>query len=135
MSRSVLQRLKATTEEETRQKNLKQTLKYLYNNILTKAKTSSETSCKFQLQRLDVRGTYVNLGPNALPSDYMNLILDNQGDILSGLRELFPDSTVSIKTECRAADGNFYDVNTFDETLLRFIDRRYDQTFLVVDWS
>ena len=136
ISRSALQQLKAKTDEENRKKQVKKAATILYREVLRIATTSSETSRKFQLQKTAPGiAVLASRSPMDLHPNDMNFILDNQADILQELRSLFPDSVVGIKTLSKAADGNFYDVSTLDENLLKFVDRRYDQTCLVVDWS
>ncbi len=136
MSRSALQQLKAATEEAARWENIKKVVVLLYKKVVNMAKTSVQTSYKFEVRRTDLRAARSAMGARGvLTEEDMNVILDNQADVIKGLRELFPDSDISIKTLSKAADGQFYDVSTMDESLLRFIDRRHDQTFLVVDWS
>ena len=61
------------------------------------------------------------------------------GDVVRGLRELFPDSKIEYKVAvmARAPDGKMYDVSKMDSALTPFIHPSQTQTNKVidVDWS
>ena len=60
---------------------------------------------------------------------------DNIFDILSRLRSLFPDSSVEFKSLSRGQDGKMYDIAHIDEKMRPFINGRFNQDVIVVDWS
>lgn len=138
ISRSALQQLKGVTDEENRQKTLTKVVQLLYNRVIVRAKSSNDTCFKLELQRTDPRAARHAMPGSHIPvchPEDMNFILDNKGDIIERLNVLFPDSTVSIQMQSRAPDGKYYDISTLDESMLKFIDRRFDQAYLIVDWS
>jgi hypothetical protein len=134
--------MKAVADEEKRQENVRKIVKLIYNHVVSAAKSSIVTSYTVQLQITDPRAA-VKKVISAMPASEhttlhpfdMSLIFENRDEVIQQLRSLFPDCDVGIKTLSRGANGQYYDASTLDESALRFIDKRYDQTHLVVDWS
>ncbi len=141
-TRDELRKMKAEREEAERKECIEEVVSWLYQRIIAFAKRSSESSYKLQLLALSPENmrTAQQRANIHQPYDhreihYTDFILKTSDEILAHLRSTFPDCSVEIKTLSKAADGKMYDVSTLDETALRFVDRRNDQTHLIVDWS
>jgi hypothetical protein len=126
--REKLRGLKAEEEEKMRVMKEKQRLdqvercvKQLYNDSINYAKTNTNTSYTYMLQPRN----------HGHPEFYR----DNMLDILTGLRDLFPDCSIKNTTLSRGQDGKMYDISTMDEKLRPFIDSRYNQESIIIDWS
>jgi hypothetical protein len=119
VSRAYLRGLKAQTDEETRVRFVEQYVSNIYLQAKLTARTTTQTSIQFQLQ--DNNATI-----------HMK---DNIFDILSRLRSLFPDSSIEFKSLSRGQDGKMYDIAHIDEKMRPFINGRFNQDVIVVDWS
>jgi len=91
-------------------------VKQLYSDTINNAKTKTNTSYTYKL-----------------PGD--NFYRDNMVDILHELRHLFPDCSIKNTTLSRGQDGKMYDISTMDEKLRPFIDSKYNQESIIIDWS
>jgi hypothetical protein len=118
LSRQYLLGLKAKTDEETRMKNVQQYVQGIYQQVKQTAETTTQTCVQRQVQNHDPHYIRVNLP-----------------DILDRLRSMFPDSKVDFKSLSRGQDGKMYDVADIDERMKPFIDNRFNQDFIVIDWS
>jgi hypothetical protein len=130
--RCALKQMKAVEDEKKRQEYVRKFVKITYNEVLRVARSSTMNKYTVHLQ---IAGTAMPTSEHTLHPNDVKIVLENQDEILEQLRELFPDCAVGIKTLSRGANGQYYDASTLDESALRFIDKRYDQTHLVVDWS
>ena len=119
VSRAYLRGLKAQTDEETRIKFVERYASDIYASAKQTARTTTQTSFRWQVEK--VYGVFS--------------VRDNMSDILVRLRSLFPDSVVDFKSLSRGQDGKMYDIVDIDERMKPFIDTRYDQSFIVIDWS
>lgn len=149
-TRDELLKMKSDREEAERKECIEEVISWLYQRIIAAANRSSDTSYKIELltasSKQNMAAQYASQyasqctsRPTMLsdPNDiyYKSFILEAQDEILQHLRNTFPGCSIEIKTLSKAADGKMYDVSTLDETALRFVDRRQDQTHLIVDWS
>lgn len=122
--------LKAKVEEEARLQRVNSIIGNIYNYATSVAK-NGDMSHKFAIPKTHVNihtGRHQTYGPDPF-------YLENMVDILDGLRNLFPECTVSHSTLSQGTDGKFYDISTLDEKVLPFINRALDQSFIVIDWS
>jgi len=126
--REKLRGLKAEEEERAlimketqRLSQVERCVKQLYNDAINYAKTNTNTSYTYMLPQRN----------NGHPEFYR----DNMVDILHELRHLFPDCSIKNTTLPRGQDGKMYDISTMDEKLRPFIDSRYNQESIIIDWS
>jgi hypothetical protein len=119
VSRAYLRGLKAQTDEENRIRQVEQYVASIYSQVKNIATTTTQTRFQYQVQ--DHHG--------------QNFMSDIMPDVLIRLHSLFPESNVHFKTLSRGKDGKLYDIANVDERMKPFIDSRYDQDFIVIDWS
>jgi hypothetical protein len=126
--REKLRGLKAEEEEQMRIMKERQRLshvelyvKKLYDDAINYAKTNTNTSYTYMLPQRN----------HGNPEFYR----DNMVDILHALRHLFPDCLIRNTTLSRGQDGKMYDISKMDEKLLPFIDSRYNQESIIIDWT
>jgi hypothetical protein len=150
ITRVELKQLKIQADEEKRKAEIAAAIKETYDKIVRYATGSTETKIQFnvvedaRMRQMDVRQqqqyrqmnefrVHQSLNPSILITD--ELI----GDVVSGLRELFPDSNIEYKVAvmARASDGKMYDVSKVDASMAPFIRASHTQTNKVidVDWS
>ena len=125
LSREYLRGLKAQTDEETRIRNVQNYAQQICNQVKQIARTTTQT--RYQQE----------IGPdngNPHHHGYFN-VRYNMADILDKLQGMFPDSKVDFKSLSRGQDGKMYDIADIDERMKPFIDTRYNQDFIIVDWS
>ena len=118
VSREYMRNLKAKNDEMKRLAEIERWIKNIYNQALNAATTSGDTSYRFQIQQ-------------AVPDFFAT----NIQDIIRGLQCLFPDCNVERTTLSRGQDGKMYDISKIEEKLLPFIDKRYNQDYIIIDWS
>ena len=133
VTRDTLQNLKNKINEEMRIQRVKDCISGLYNAIIHKAKTSTETSYYYMLPPFPVsKSTH-------LPVPYPEFYRENMEDILHGLRTLFPDCSVEYSTLIQGQDGKLYDISKIDEKVMQFAFhpsyRKTSQEYIVIDWS
>ena len=119
LSREYLRGLKAQNDEAIRIRNIQNYAQNIYRQVEQIAKTTTQT--RFQQE---VRNDNTQFS-----------MRDNVPDILGRLRSMFPDSKVDFKSLSRGQDGKMYDIADIDERMKPFIDTRYNQDFIIVDWS
>jgi hypothetical protein len=119
VSRDAMRELKAKNAEEQRLTQIEQNLIGMYNNAIQSAKSSSNTKWSREIQAHEV------------------FLIQNMGDILSGLRYLFPDCSIEFKTVTMAMgqDRQMHDISTLDEKALMFIGNRQVKQCITIDWS
>jgi len=121
VTREYLLGLKAQTDEETRVKHVNEYAQSIYQQVMNTARTTTQKRYEQQVQ------------PDGNP--HMFSARYNMPDILDKLRGLFPDSKVDFKSLSRGQDGKMYDIADIDERMKPFIDTRFNQDFIVIDWS
>ena len=155
MSRVMMQELKFQKEEEVRQFQIKRIVEEIYKEAVQVAEMTTETSYNHEIpsrelancnvqHRRERKDTYIQQknymrsGQSLIPY-YQGppdpFHIKNMKDILAGLRDLFPDCSVSHTLLCQAKDGKLYDVAKLDDAVLPFVDRALDQSYIVIDWS
>jgi len=98
---------------------INQIVNQIYSAVVNVAGSQNITSYNHQIQN------------NGDPTFYDK----NKDDIISGLKTLFPDCSIDYKMLSRGNDGKMYDITNIDEKMIPFINRNYDRTYIVVDWS
>ena len=141
MSRTIMQELKSQTDENIRQGQIKKIVEEIYNKSVIQASTTSETSFNFKIppaqfiqdpNKKNARQQTVRSN-NTGPAD--PFYIKNMPDILTGLHDLFPGCAVSHTLLCQAKDGKLYDIAKLNDSILPFVDRALDHSYIVIDWS
>lgn len=118
MSRDEMRGMKAKRDEEMRIESIIKSVESIYRSAINVAKTSTNTNYSLDMHK-----------------SYYQFYEDNMEEILSGLKDLFPDCTVKLAKMCTGNDGKRYDISTMDEKMLPFINQRQTVECIVVDWS
>jgi hypothetical protein len=126
MSKESMQKLKAEEDEKNRNKKIKEIVSNIYNSAIYTAKTTSNTSFHHEIP---MNNTYKH--DNSLNIFYIN----NKDEIVKILQELFTDCLVSFSILSRGNDGKMYDISKMDEKVIPFINREFDKSYIVIDWS
>jgi hypothetical protein len=144
-TRECLRLLNRQKDEEGRGRRLEQIIKEIYTNTVQFAERKSETVYRYSLIN--------NYNPVSIPSTIPSahhlhfiqfpinkeFIVGNMDEILTRLRNLFPDCSVEYKNISMAMgrDGKEYDISSLDDKLRPFIDTSRAQTreYIVIDWS
>jgi hypothetical protein len=123
MSKESMQKLKAEEDEKNRNKKIKEIISNIYNCAINTAKGTSNTSFHHEIP--------MNKYDNSLDIFYIN----NKNEIVKILQELFTDCSVSFSMLSRGNDGKMYDISKMDEKVIPFINRQFDKSYIVIDWS
>jgi hypothetical protein len=126
MSKESMQKLKAEQDEENRNKKIKEIVSNIYNSAIYTAKRTSNKSFHYEIP---MNNTYKH--DNSLDIFYVN----NKDEIVKILQELFTDCSVSFSILSRGNDGKLYDISKIDEKVIPFINRQFDKSYIVIDWS
>ena len=129
MSRESMRRLKEAADLEIHRKQLKYLISHFYNQAITKAKTSTETS--IQLQGYGDFTISENYGSQKL----IKFTETDKDELLRGLRTLFPDCLVEYQILVQGNDGKMYDFSKMDKAMLQFINNQQTRENLVIDWT
>ena len=154
MSRSMMQELKSKKDEEARTGQINLIIEEIYKEAVEVAGTTTEIyyiheipstqmlhqppsyrreRMKQYASTLGRVGSRINLPYyQGAPDPFY---IKNMPDILAGLQKLFPDCSVSHTLLCQGKDGKMYDVAKLDDSVLPFVDRALDQSYIVIDWS
>ena len=133
MSRDVMRGLKSKIEEEQRIERVNQIVKDIYGQAVRMAMTKVDTSFNFEVPK--VWGA-VPAGGGLRPEKVADPVFKkNMPDILAALRIMFPDCSVSHTLLCTGNDGKTYDISKLDDTILPFVNRALESSFIVIDWS
>ena len=124
MSKESMRNLKAEQDEENRNKKIKEIVSNIYNSAIYMAKTTLNTSFHHEIPKS-------NQTTNNLDIFYIN----NKDEIVKILQELFTDCSVSFSILSRGNDGKMYDISKMDEKVIPFINRQFDKSYIVIDWS
>ena len=120
-TRQVLRTLYAKTQEEERLKQVEQAVTLIYDCALRQAKGSPATTFTFHL-----------------PQHMKEFYQTNMSDIIVGLHERFPDSSITQRSILRAREGRDYkdhDISTLNPTLISLLGHGEFLEAVVVDWS
>ena len=145
ITRDELKQLKIQADEEKRKAELASAIKEMYDMIVRRATGSTDTKMQFNvledanMHHMDLQQQvqYRKMLAHQQPLNPAIIITDElRGDVVSGLRELFPDSKIDYKVAvmARAPDGKLYDVSKMDSP---FIHKSQTLTTKVIniDWS
>jgi hypothetical protein len=142
MTRDAMRELKANTEEAARIQQVKNIVQQVYRAAVETAKSKTDTSYNHPLPQAHTISQMQMVGVQKVTKFGCNsgtttdpFYLKNMPDILAGLQELFPGCDVSQRQLSRGADGKMYDISKIDEKVLPFVNRAYDQSYIVIDWS
>lgn len=148
ITRDELKQLKIQADEEKRTAEIACAIKELYNMIVQRATGSTDTNAQFKviedanmriMNAPQIQKYRQTLQPQL--SQQLSVIITNEliGDVVSGLRDLFPDSKIEYKVVVMALapDGKMYDVSKMDSAVTPFIRASLTKTTKVidVDWS
>jgi hypothetical protein len=120
ITRDYLLNLKAQTDEETRIRTIQGYAQNIYQQVMNTARSTTQTRFQQQVH---------NNGQGQFS------VRDNMPDILEKLRGLFPDSKIDFKSLSRGQDGKMYDIADIDERMKPFINTRFNEDFIIIDWS
>lgn len=145
ITRDELKQLKIHADEEKRKAELASAIKIMYDMIVQRASGFTDTKMQFNIledanmRQMDIhqQQRYRQTHAQQQPLNPSIIITEElRGDVVSGLRELFPDSKIDYKVAvmARAPDGKMYDVSTMDSP---FIHASQTKTTKVIDidWS
>lgn len=148
VTRDELKQLKIQADEEKRKAEIAAAIKEIYDIIVLRATGTTDTTMQFTVIEDAARMRQMNVQQQQQYRQQMiprqqhlltpSIIITDEliGDVVSGLRELFPDSKIEYKVAvmARARDGKLYDVSKMDSP---FIHASQTQTIkvIVVDWS
>jgi len=142
-----LQTLKSNLDEKKRVEQVDLIVNSIYGKVLSQAATDTATQYKHMMPAGTTRfGNNNNMGfGNNNNMSFGNnrfrdppevtFFRDNLQEILKKLQLLFPDSIIQQKTLSKGVDGKYYDTADMDEKAKAFIDQRYDQEYIIIDWS
>jgi len=149
ITRDELKQLKIQADEEKRKAEIASAIKEMYDMIVRRATGSTDTNLQFNVFE-DARMRQMNVHQQ---QQYRQMLQQQQqpqtpsviiteeliGDVVSGLRGLFPDSKIEYRVAvmARAPDGKMYDVSKMDASVTPFIHASQTQTTKVIniDWS
>ena len=145
VTRDELKQLKIQADEEKRKVEIAAAINELYDMIVQRATGSTDTTMQctviedpnMRIMNANQIQKYRQSLQQQLSQKSTVIITETlRGDVVSGLRELFPDSKIEYKVAvmARAPDGKMYDVSKMDSP---FIHASQTQTtkVIVVDWS
>ena len=146
ITRDELKQLKIQADEEKRKAELASAIKEMYDMIVRRASGFTDTKMQFNIledanmRQMDMhqQQRYRKMHEQQQQPLNPSIIITEElrGDVVSGLRELFPDSKIDYKVAvmARAPDGKMYDVSTMDSP---FIHASQTKTTKVIDidWS
>lgn len=120
--------LKHAADLETHAKQVKNLIGEFYEHAISKAKRSTETETSIQLEGY---GDFYD----SVTKTAIKFTAKDKDDLLTGLRELFPDSLVEYQILSRGDDGKMYDISKMDDTTLSWGMKYLSKEYLVIDWS
>jgi len=124
MSKESMQKLKAEEDEKNRNNKIKEIISNIYNSAIYTAKKTSNTSFQYEIPK-----------SNQTTNNLDIFIMNNRDEIIKILQELFTDCSVSFSILSRGNDGKMYDISKMDEKVIPFINRQFDKSYIVIDWS
>ena len=117
VSRDELRGLYAKTQEEERLRKVREVVNNIYAQVVRQSSGSVETTFIF----------HYSAGYN--PAFNTTNILD----IVAGLQELFPDSTITERSILRLHNGTMHDISTLDAKFIGLPGQQIQA--LVIDWT
>ena len=149
ITRDELKQLKISADEEKRKTEIACAIKELYDMVVQRASGSGDTTMQFtviedaNMGRMNAQQIqkYRQSLHQQLSQTSTVIITENlRGDVISGLRELFPDSKIAynVAVMARAPDGKMYDVTKMDSAPFSPLFRTSQTTttkVINIDWS
>jgi hypothetical protein len=116
ITRDELKQLKIQADEEKRKADIAKSIKWLYDMIVRCATASTNTNIQFKVYKdRDEEQLQHHKFHHHQLQQFAGLHITDEliGDVVSGLRELFPDSKIeyNVAIMARAPDGKMYDVS------------------------
>lgn len=128
VTREAMQNLKSVREDIHKRSLFNSIIKHIYHQALAKASSSTSRCYK---EPITVNTKDYTMHVNGIPFERPQI-----PDILTKLRELFPDCLVEHTMLSKGQDGKLYDISkTADPVVLAFVNRQKDQAYFVIDWS
>lgn len=146
ITRDELKQLKIQADEEKHNVEIACAIKELYDMVVQRATGTTDTTMRItviedpNMGRMNAHQIqkYRQSLQQQLSQTSTVIITENlRENVVSGLRELFPDSKIEYKVVvmARAPDGKMYDVSKMDAALRPFISASQTNTVIHVDWS
>jgi hypothetical protein len=142
ITRDELKQLKIQADEEKRKAEIASAIKELYDMTVRRATGSTDTNISIKviedenMRRMDAHQQQQYRQSQMSQTSTIIITEEFRGDVVKGLRELFPDSKIEYRVAvmARALDGKMYDVSKMDSP---FIHASQTQTTKVIniDWS
>jgi hypothetical protein len=117
VSRDELRGLYAKTQEEERLRKVKEIVNSIYTQTLQSASRSADTTFSHH---------FLSAHHPGILNDFYS---PNMLDIVAGLQELFPDSTITL----RVHNGTMS--STLDPKFIRLLDPGQQIQVLIIDWT
>ena len=127
MTREAMQTLRAVKEEVVKRTQLDSIIKYIYQRAISKASSSDIRTYK---ELITVNSKDYTMYINNIPFVRPQIL-----DIVTQLRELFPECSVKHTMLSRGQDGKLYDIAKIEESVLPFVNRSKDQPYIIIGWS
>ena len=120
--RESLQGLKSIKDEESRIKRINDIVFVIYYQVISQAEIKPDTKFQYPIPH-NGRGLKDEFFEKNIP------------EIIKGLQNLFPDSTIEHTTLTRGHDGKMYDTSKMDEKVKPFINGLPSNDYIIIDWS
>jgi len=145
VTRDELKQLKFQADEEKHKVEIACAIKELYDMIIRRATGSTDTNLQFKviqdanMDRMNAHQIqqYRQTLQQQLSQQLSVIITDELiGDVISGLRELFPDSKIEYRVAVLACapDGKMYDVSKMESPFIRASQTQTTKV-IDIDWS
>lgn len=121
ISAEEMRELKKKDDEINRLNAIKHLLKSIYDEVVKKAKISTETHYKTHLLEF---------------TSFRNekFINDNRNEIIIGLQHMFKDCCIKLRT-FSFINGKLCDIIDFPEEARKSFDEKNHQNWIIIDWS
>lgn len=121
ISAEEIRELKKKEDEINRLNAIKYLLKCIYDEVIKKAKISTETNYKTHLLEF---------------TSFRNekFIYDNRYEIIIGLQHLFKGCNIKLRT-FSFINGKLCDITDFSEEARKSFDEKNHQNWVTIDWS
>ena len=113
-----LRNLKKNELEEQRIRNINSITLNVYCGVVNHAKRSDNHKFSTDMKHLCTK----------------EFFCENKTDIIKGLQEMFPDAFIEAKVYGRL-NNTMVDVSKLEDNVKKLIDVKFNQPYLVVNWS
>jgi hypothetical protein len=124
VTRDELRGLYAKKQEEERVRKVREIVNSIYSQVINQASRSADTT--FSHHFMSAHLPFMSAHLPGIPSDFYS---PNMLDIVAGLQELFPDSTITL----RVHNGTMS--STLDPKFISLLDPGQQIQVLVIDWT